>query len=130
MKNFSVLGKPIFLSSRNSQCRNKNKRNTPPATKSIGADFSIGSKTKGSEDHAADKICKGLSVVLKAQIIAKGRSPRTKNTAINIPQVRNHLRAREPMVESTSAFIIALSTDETASKSERPMIVIRAENRI
>jgi len=130
IKNFSVLGKPRCLSSRKSQCKNKNKRNTPPATSRIGADFSMDSKTKGSLDQAAEKICIGFRDALKAQIIAKGRRPRTKNTAINMPQVKNHRLAFAPIVESTSALMMALSTDETASKSDKPMIVNKAENSI
>ena len=90
--------------------------------------FSMEDKTKGSLDQAADKICIGVSVVLKAQIITKGRSPRTRKTAKNIPQVRNQRLAFAPMVCRTSALMMALSTDETASKSERPTIVMRAEN--
>src|SRR3989344_3246645 len=128
MKNFSVLGKPNFLSSKKSQWRNRKSKKTPPATSRMGADFSMDSKTSGSLDQAADKICIGVRDVLKAQIITKGKTPRTKKTAMNIPQVRNSLRDRVPLVFKTSALIIALSTDETASKSDKPIIVIKAEN--
>ena len=79
-------------------------------------------------DQAADKICIGESVVLKAQTIMKGRNPRTKKTAMNIPHVKNQRLALAPIVFNTSALMMALSTDETASKSESPMIVKRAEN--
>src|SRR3989338_8298208 len=85
------------------------------------------SSTNGSLDQAADKICIGESVVLKAQTIIKGKSPRTKKTAINIPHVNNQRLARAPIVFKTSALMMALSTDETASKSDRPIMVIKAE---
>src|SRR3989344_2006231 len=130
MKNLSARGRPSLLSSRNNQCRNKNKRKTPPATRRIGADFPIDSATTGSLDHAAERTCIGVSEVLKAQTMRNGSSPRTKNTEKNIPQVKNHLLALAPMPESTSALMMALSTEEIASKSERPSIVIMAPNNI
>lgn len=95
----------------------------PPATSSMGAERSIEVCTTGSELHAAVNTCRADKLVLKIQIILKGKTPLIKNTAINIPQVRNHLRALAPIVDNISAFIIALSTEEIASKTESPMIV-------
>ena len=96
----------------------------------MGADFSIDSCTTGLLVHAADKTCIGDNDVLKAHIIKNGNKPLTKNTAIKIPHVRNQRLARAPIVESTSALIIALSMDEIASKRDRPIIVSIAENNI
>src|SRR6185436_6297255 len=103
MKNFSALGKPKFLSSKKSQCKNKNTKNTPPATSNIGAEASIELFTSGLPDQVAMKACQGPKLGLKAQTIAHGKIPRTTNTAKSIPQKRNHLRARAPMVPNTSA---------------------------
>ena len=76
------------------------------------------------------KLARSIEFGLKAQIIVKGKTPRTTKTAINIPQVKNHFRARELIVDKTSALIIALSTDEIVSKSARPRMMSKMVNSI
>ena len=61
------------------------------------------------------------------QTISHGRSPRTKNTAIRIPHTKKNLLAFCPIVESTSALIMALSILEIISKRQSPKTVRRIE---
>ena len=71
-----------------------------------------------------------LTLVLKIQIIKKGKSPRMTKTAHKIPQVKNHRLARGLIVAKTSAFITALSIDDTVSKRERPTIINKKDKNI
>jgi hypothetical protein len=125
-----VWGSPNFFSSRKSQCRKRNIKNMPPVMSRTGADCWTEFKTKGLEDQLADKICNAFSLVLKIQTIKKGKSPRIIKTELNIPQVKNHLLARGLIVANTSAFITALSIDDTVSKRERPITIIKKDQNI
>ena len=96
----------------------------------MGADFSIELFTAISPENVAVKEPIIPREGLNAQTIAQGKTPLTKNTAIKSPQTKNHLRIRAPIVESTSALIIALSIDETTSKRQSPKMVIMIEKTI
>jgi hypothetical protein len=61
------------------------------------------------------------------QTISQGRTPRTTKTAIKIPHVRNHLRARDCMPCKTSALMIALSMLVIDSKRTSPRTMRRAD---
>src|SRR3989338_3002739 len=95
-------------------------RKTPPPTKRRGADVSIASATAGSLLKVANNASIGPSVGLTAQTIAHGKRPRTTNTAKRIPQIKNHRRAFSPIVERTSALMIALSILLIASNKQSP----------
>lgn len=55
-----------------------------------------------------------------AHTISHGKNPRIIKTASNSPQVKNHLFAFSPIVDRTSALIMALSIEEILSKSTKP----------
>lgn len=95
----------------------------PPAISSMGADASIARVTPKSEEKVAVKAPTGPKEGDTAQTMAQGKSPLTTKTATSIPQIKNHLRACWPMVDKTWALIMALSTDETVSKSTRPATI-------
>ena len=106
-----------------SQWKNRKSRNTPPPTNSIGFDNSIDSATIGSELNEAVNASTGPSPGLAAHIITNGRMPLIRNTAIIIPQNRNHFLARLDIVRRTSALMTALSREVIISKSMRPNAV-------
>ena len=106
-----------------SQCRNRKMRNVPPATSSMGADCWMAAVTRGSLEKVAVRASTGPRPGVAAQTMNQGRSPRTRNTAMRMPQMRNQRRAFSCMVESTSALMMALSTLLTVSKRQSPITV-------
>lgn len=90
-------------------------------------ELSIASATAGSELKAAVKEPIGPKPGLTPQTMAQGSAPRSRKTAINSPQSKNHLLARRDMVERTSALITALSIEETVSKRIKPETIIRID---
>jgi len=63
------------------------------------------------------------------QTISQGYPPLMAKTANIIPHDKNHRLARIDMVESTSAFITALSMLVTVSKSARPTMIKTMESK-
>ncbi len=59
-----------------------------------------------------------------AKTISQGRIHLTTKTAISIPQIKNHLLYLGFIVDSTSAFIIALSILDITSKRHSHNITI------
>ena len=95
----------------------------PPPESKIGADDSTASITAGSLENVAVKAPMGPSSGVVAQTITQGNKPLIINTANKRPQIRNHLLAFGDIVESTSAFTIALSILLITSNKQRPAIV-------
>lgn len=111
------------MGSRKSQWKKRKTRNIPPPARSIGEDCSMASWTWGSLLKVAVRAPIGPREGLTPQTISKGKKPRTKKTAMRIPQMRNHLRAFSPMVLSTSALMTALSMELMVSKRAKPKTV-------
>ena len=61
----------------------------------------------------------------ESQTTTKGRRPRTRKTAVIIPQKRKIFRQRTLMVFKTWALIMALSTLLTTSKTINPIMTIK-----
>ena len=95
----------------------------PPPISRIGAESSMALMTAGSELNVAVSEPMKPNDGVDIQMMSQGNSPRTRKTAIKIPQRRNHLWARLDMVRRTSALMTALSIDETISKMARPRII-------
>src|SRR5512137_290512 len=93
----------------------------------MGADCSTAAKTRGSLENVAVNAPMGPSDEVDIQTISQGNNPRTAKTAINNPQVKNQRFARSPIVESTSALIMALSMLVIISNKTRPVIIRRME---
>jgi hypothetical protein len=89
----------------------------------IGAERSMASWTAGSLLKVAVKAPTGPRDGIVAQTIRSGRTPLTRKTAISIPQSKNHWRIFLPMVERTSALMMALSMEETVSKRTKPATI-------
>lgn len=119
-----------FFLPKKSQWKKRKIRKVPPPINRMGADFSIDSWTVGSLENVAKREPIGPSPGLTAHIIAQGRSPLITKTAKIIPQKRNHLRALACIVESTSAFIMALSILETISNKQSPKVIIKIEKKL
>ncbi len=103
-------------------------RNIPPPLSSIGADFSTASITAGSELKVAINEPRNPSAGVVAQIISHGRNPLMMNTAISMPQMRNHLLAFGRIVPRTSALMTALSMLLMISKRQSPIMVRMLSN--
>lgn len=89
----------------------------------IGEEDSTASITLGSLLKVAINDPIGPRDGVAAQTITQGRRPRITNTAKKSPQTRNHRLAFFPIVESTSALMMALSTLLMTSKRQSPATV-------
>src|SRR5512146_1554998 len=96
---------------------------------SMGADLSTASTTEGSLLNVLISAPHGPKEGVVTHTISQGRTPLMMKTAKSKPQNRNHLRARAPMVERTSALMMALSMLLMVSKRQRPATMSRAESR-
>ena len=95
--------------------------------KRMGADCSTAAKTRGSLENVAVNAPMGPRDEVDIQTISQGNNPRIAKTAINNPQVKNQRFALSPIVESTSALIMALSMLVIISNKTRPVIIRRME---
>jgi hypothetical protein len=95
----------------------------------MGADFSIAAITTGSLENVAVNAPIGPREDVDNQTISQGSNPRIANTAINNPQVKNQRFALSPIVESTSAFIMALSILVIVSNKTRPAMIRSMERK-
>jgi hypothetical protein len=93
----------------------------------MGADCSIAAITSGSLENVAVNAPIGPREVVDIQTISQGSNPRIAKTAINNPHVKNQRLALAPMVESTSALIMALSILVIVSNKTRPAMIRRME---
>ena len=84
-------------------------------------------RAAGSPVRLAVKASQGPRPGVMTQTMSQGRTPRTTKTAIRIPQVRNHLRARVCMPCRTSALMMALSMLVIDSKRASPRTMRMAE---
>src|SRR3989344_2113698 len=107
----------------NSQWKNKSTKNVPPPANNNGADCSIASITLGSELNVAVNEPINPKEGLVNQMISQGSNPLTTNTAIRIPQIKNHLLAFWDIVLRTSALMTALSMPLTVSKRQSPTMI-------
>jgi hypothetical protein len=89
----------------------------------MGADCSIAASTIGSLENVAVKAPIGLNEGVDNHTMSQGSSPRIAKTANKRPQIKNQRRARSPMVESTSALIMALSMLVMVSNKTRPAMI-------
>jgi hypothetical protein len=95
----------------------------------MGADCSIAVITTGSLENVAVKAPIGPREEVDNQTISQGSNPLIAKTAINNPQVKNQRLALSPIVESTSALIMALSTLVIVSNKTRPAMIRMMERR-
>ncbi len=80
-------------------------------------------RAAGSPVRLAVKASQGPRPGVMTQTMSQGSTPRTPKTAIRIPQVRNHLRARACMPCRTSALMMALSMLVIDSKRASPRTI-------
>lgn len=85
--------------------------------------------TLGSELKAAVNAPTSPSSGFITQTIAQGKTPLSIKTANKSPQNKNHFLAFLPIVDRTSAFIIALSIEEIVSNKINPQTVSAIANR-
>jgi hypothetical protein len=95
----------------------------------MGADCSIAAITIGSLENVAVNASIGPREGVDIHTISQGSNPRIAKTAINNPQVKNQRLALSPMVESTSALIMALSMLVIVSNKTRPAMIRRMERK-
>jgi hypothetical protein len=93
----------------------------------MGADCSIAAITTGSLENVAVNAPIGPREEVDNQTISQGSNPRIAKTAMSNPQVKNQRFALSPIVESTSALIIALSMLVIVSNKTRPAMIRRME---
>src|SRR3989344_2761548 len=91
--------------------------------KRIGADFSMISTICGSELSEAVNDPTKPRLGLLTHTMSHGNKPLTRNTAIRMPQRRNHRCPLGDMVLSTSALMIALSTLMMISNNASPRMI-------
>src|SRR3989338_1873024 len=126
-KNFSPF-KPYFLGSMKSQWKNKNTRKTPPPINRIGVELCTDCWTSSSLLKVAVSAPHKPSDGFAAHTKSKGSRPRMTNTATSSPHTRHQRLASSDMVESTSAFMTALSMPVIISNTARPMTVRMRKN--
>ena len=114
---------PKFFVSKNSQWKKTKIRKNPPPKRRTSAACSTVCLTYSIEERVALSTSRGVSPGRTAQIIIKGKTPLTTNTANRIPQKRKKRRALADIVDRTSALIIALSIEVMISKRDRPKMV-------